>query len=81
MAFLFFVSGIIGLLGAMSVSIESVRIKRNITLLNREIVSKESRTKELEEDMIGLTKESRLRGYARANHLERALPAEVLYLP
>lgn len=81
LAFFFFVFGIFGLLGAMSVSIESVRVKRHVTLLNSEAARAESREKELEEDMIGLTRESRLRGYARANHLERALPAEVLYLP
>lgn len=80
-AFLFFVCGIFGLLLGMSVSIESVRVKRRVTLLNAEAARAESREKELEEDMIALTRESRLRGYARANHLERALPAEVLYLP
>ena len=81
LAFLFFVSGIMALLFAMSVSIESVRIKRRVTLLNEEVAKSESREKELEEEMISLTREARLRGYAHANHLERALPAEVLYLP
>jgi len=81
LAFLFFVCGILGLLFAMSVSIESVRIKRRVTALNSEIAKSESREKEFEEEMIALTREARLRGYARANHLERALPAEVLYLP
>ncbi len=81
LAFLFFVCGILGLLVGMSVSIESVRVKRRVTLLNSEVAKAESREKELEEEMIALTREARLRGYARANHLERALPAEVLYLP
>ena len=81
LAFLFFVGGILALLFAMSVSIESVRIKRRVTLLNEEVAKSESREKELEEEMISLTREARLRGYAHANHLERALPAEVLYLP
>jgi cell division protein FtsL len=81
LAFMFFVGGLLALLFAMSVSIESVRIKRRVTLLNEDIAKSESREKELEEEMISLTREARLRGYAHANHLERALPAEVLYLP
>lgn len=81
LAFLFFASGIGGLLLAMSVSIESVRIKRKVIVLNGEVVRAQSRAKELEEEVIGLTREARLRKYARDNQLKRALPAEVLYLP
>ncbi|MHB8369788.1 MAG: hypothetical protein ACYDBP_08865 [Leptospirales bacterium] len=81
LAFLFFFCGILALLLAMSVSIGSVRIKRRVTALDLQIQSGESREKSLEEDLIALGRESRLRAYARANHLERALPGEVLYVP
>lgn len=80
-AFLFFLGGIVGLILAMSISIGSVRIKRHVTDLRATIQSEESREKSLEETLISLGRESRLRSYARANHLERALPADVLYVP
>ena len=80
-AFLFFLGGIVALVLAMSVSIGSVRVKRRVTTLDASIQSEESREKSLEEMLISLGRESRLRAYARANHLERALPADVLYVP
>ncbi len=81
MAFLFFLGGIVALILAMSVSIGSVRVKRRVTTLDTSIQREESREKSLEEMLISLGRESRLRSYARANHLERALPADVLYVP
>lgn len=80
-AFLFFLGGIVALILAMSVSIGSVRVKRRVTTLDTSIQREESREKSLEEMLISLGRESRLRSYARANHLERALPADVLYVP
>jgi cell division protein FtsL len=71
----------VGFLVAMSVSIEAVRVERNLAAMNDQIAKGRSREKILEESLIDLTKESRLRAYAKANHLTRALPAEVLYLP
>ena len=79
-AFMFFLSGMAGFLAAMSVSIEAVRVERNLSALNGLISKGHSREKILEESLIDLTKESRLRAYSKANHLTRALPAEVLYL-
>ena len=81
MAFLFFLGGIVALILAMSVSIGSVRVKRRVTTLDTSIQREESREKSHEEMLISLGRESRLRSYARANHLERALPADVLYVP
>ncbi|MGC8528683.1 MAG: hypothetical protein ACP5OP_00585 [Leptospirillia bacterium] len=80
-AFLFFLGGIVALILAMSISIGSVRVKRRVTTLDSSIQIKESQEKSLEEMLISLGRESRLRSYARANHLERALPADVLYVP
>lgn len=80
-AFLFFLGGIMALILAMSISIGTVRVKRHVTGLNAMIQGEESREKSLEETLISLGRESRLRSYARANHLERALPADVLYVP
>lgn len=81
MAFLYFLVGIMAMIVAMSISIGSVRVKRRVTALHATIQSEESREKSLEETLISLGRESRLKAYARANHLERALPADVLYVP
>lgn len=81
LAFAFFLGGMAGFLLAMSVSIESVRVKRNLTALNARIAQQRTRQEALEESVIALTRESRLRAYSRSNHLARALPGEVIYLP
>ena len=65
-AFIFFLSGMGAFLLAMSVTIEAVHIEREVT--------------GLEDAMIFLTTESRLRAYAKAHHLTRALPKDVIYL-
>lgn len=80
-AFLFFLSGMAGFLIAMSVSIEAVQVERNLAAMNGLITKGQSREKILEDSLIDLTKESRLRAYAKSNQLTRALPSEVLYLP
>lgn len=79
-AFLFFLSGMGAFLLAMSVSIEAVHVEREVTGLEDRVAKERAREKGLEDAMIFLSAESRLRAYAKAHHLTRALPADVIYL-
>ena len=80
-AWIYFLSALAFFLIGMGVTILSVRADHQAARLRDEIRAQQKREKNLELEQSTLTRESRMRTFARERNLNRAAPASVIYLP
>jgi cell division protein FtsL len=80
-AWVFFFFALLYFLGAMSVSILSVRADHEMARNRDEILNQKKLLKSLEVEEAMLTREARVREYSRTHGLKRVPPATVVYIP
>ena len=80
-AWVFFFLALLYFLGAMSVSILSVRADHEMARNRDAILKQEKLLKSLEMGEAMLTRETRVREYSREHGLKRVPPATVVYIP
>ena len=80
-AWVFFFLALLYFLGAMSVSILSVRADHEMARNRDAILKQEKLLKSLEMEEALLTRETRVREYSREHGLKRVPPATVVYIP
>ncbi len=68
-------------MGAMGVSILSVRADHEMARNRDDIRNQQKLLKSLQMDEAMLTREARIRSFSRDNDLKRVAPASVIYLP
>ncbi len=80
-AWIFFFCALLYFMGAMGVSILSVRADHEMARNRDEIRNQQKLLKSLQMEEAMLTREARIRSFARENDLKRVAPASVIYLP
>ncbi|MHB1605132.1 MAG: hypothetical protein ACYC9S_11370 [Leptospirales bacterium] len=80
-AWIFFFCALLYFMGAMGVSILSVRADHEMARNRDEIRNQQKLLKTLQMEEATLTREARIRSFSRENDLKRVAPASVIYLP